>query len=144
MHGQLVAAQRWGCSAVCACGSCFWGSALLPTCSACTVGLKCGAADVTGTVAAQRPTGVLPVQGLLALRLQGPARQHKGLRRHLAHFTRDVLAVLVGLRAAVMLDYMVIPPKLTLGIIQRLNMTCAGQRLMPCPCQGCAARPPAT
>ena len=84
------------------------------------------------------------MQGLLALRLQGPARQHKGLRRHLAHFTRDVLAVLVGLRAAVMLDYVVIPPELILSIIQRVNMTCAGQLLTPCPCRGYAARPPAT
>ena len=84
------------------------------------------------------------MQGLLALRLQGPARQHKGLRRHLAHFTRDLLAVLVGLRAAVMLDYMVIPSELTLGIIQRLNTTCAGQLLRPCLGKGCAACPPAT
>ncbi len=84
-----------------------------------------------------------PVQGLLALRLQGPASQHRGVRRHLAQFTRDVLAVLVGLRAAVMLDYMVIPPELTLSVIQRLNMTCAGQLPLPWPCEGCAARPPA-
>ena len=112
--------------------------ALLHTCSAYTVGLECGAAGVTCTVAARCLTGVLPVQGLLALRLQGPARQHKGLRRHLAHFTRDLLAVLVGLRAAVMLDYVVSPPDLTLSIIQRLNMTCPGQLLMPCPAKGYA------
>eukprot|EP00891_Asterochloris_glomerata_P002117 jgi/Astpho2/2117/fgenesh1_pg.00038_%23_172_t len=101
-------------------------------------------ADCLEQTAAQQPqqleaataAAALTQQGYSVV-LQGPASQHRGVRRHLAQFTRDVLAVLVGLRAAVMLDYMVIPPELTLSVIQRLNMTCAGSNLCAAQLNGC-------
>ena len=54
--------------------------------------------------------------------VRAAAREARSLRRVWAQLSRDLVALLCGLRPAIMLDYVVLPCNLLLGIVNSLRM----------------------